>query len=140
MIHGMCYTSTYKSWTMMKQRCLNINFPRFKEHGGRGITVCERWLKFENFLEDMGERPDGMSIDRIDNDGHYEPINCKWSTPKEQANNTKTTKLNDDEVQRLYDSGLTGTEIAKKFNVTHQSVYKRLNNLRRQNGTPELEN
>ena len=80
----------YTSWAQMHARCSNPNHNRFHRYGGRGITVCDRWQSFENFLADMGECPDGMSIDRIDNDGNYEPGNCRWSMPKEQAENRKT--------------------------------------------------
>ena len=84
---------TYSSWIKAKQRCNNPNVPNWVDYGGRGIKVCDRWLdSFENFLADMGERPDGTTIDRINNDGNYEPGNCKWSTPKEQSNNRRDYK------------------------------------------------
>ena len=85
--HGMSYTDTFKIWTGILRRCTNPNFKGYKRYGGRGITVCDRWLKFENFLEDMGQRPGKLQIDRIDNDGDYEPGNCRWVTCKENCNN-----------------------------------------------------
>lgn len=73
----------------MKDRCLNPKHKAFSDYGGRGITICDRWMVFENFLADMGERPDGMEIDRIDNDGNYEPGNCRWVTSAENKRNTR---------------------------------------------------
>lgn len=90
--HGQSYGSTYKTWLNMVQRCQNESHPRFDCWGGRGIKVCERWHTFPNFLEDMGEKPSpDLSIERIDNDGNYEPGNCKWATMAEQSLNKRNT-------------------------------------------------
>jgi hypothetical protein len=82
-------SKSYNSWAAMIQRCTNPNRAGYKDYGGRGIGVCERWSSFANFLADMGERPAGMSLERIDTDGSYEPSNCKWATRLEQSRNRK---------------------------------------------------
>lgn len=87
--HGMAGTPTYTSWYAMRSRCNSVTDERYPDYGGRGIKVSDRWNSFSNFLEDMGLRPEGTTLDRIDVDGNYEPGNCRWATPLEQAQNKR---------------------------------------------------
>ena len=120
--HGMEGTPTYKCYQQMKQRCYNKKNKRFKDWGGRGIKVCDRWLvSFENFINDMGEKPESYSLDRIDNDIDYSKDNCKWSSPKEQANNRRgcVRVEHDGEV-------ITVEEYAIKVGLTQSGARKRI--------------
>ena len=93
--HGLSNSKTYLVWENMKARCSKPQHPEWKNYGGRGIKVCDRWVNsFNNFYADMGDKPDGLSIDRIDNDGNYEPGNCRWATQVEQCNNTRRSLAN----------------------------------------------
>lgn len=90
--HGLRHTTEFNIWNAMKQRCQNPNNHAYERYGGRGISVCRSWAEsFEQFYADMGPRPVGLSIDRINNDGNYEPSNCRWATAKEQARNKRRT-------------------------------------------------
>ncbi len=83
----MTKTPTYNTWINLRQRCLNPNNPNYSRYGGRGITICDRWMTFANFLEDMGERPEGLTLERRDTNSNYEPTNCYWATRKTQSQN-----------------------------------------------------
>lgn len=92
--HGWWNTPTWRSWDCMISRCTRKSVNSYERYGGRGIAVCERWLSFANFLSDMGERPNGMTLDRYpDRDGNYEPGNCRWATYKEQARGRSSNVL-----------------------------------------------
>jgi hypothetical protein len=91
--HGAVGTPTYETWQGMKARCLNPNTTAYKNYGGRGITLCQEWLSFEQFIADMGERPDGHTLERIDNSKGYNKENCRWATYAEQNRNTRQNKF-----------------------------------------------
>lgn len=115
-------TPEYYAWQAMKQRCLRDSMPEYYNYGGRGITVCDRWLKFENFLEDMGSRPSkDYSLDRINNDGSYEPGNCRWATRSQQLANRRVTA-------RLTYQGIIKTtkEWAEEYNLKLHTLEQRI--------------
>jgi len=114
--HGMYGTPTYKSWSNMKCRCGNPNRPEYKN-----ISYCKEWGNFENFLRDMGVRPEGTTLDRIDVNGNYEPSNCRWATPSVQANNRHTNVFYDYEGEKL-----TLSQAAKKYCVSRSNLSNKI--------------
>ena len=122
---GLGSTRTYSTWKGLRQRCENSRNSNYPHYGGRGIAICERWRDFENFIADMGERPDGMSLDRIDNDGNYEASNCRWATQTEQNRNRRvaviTADLADEILGRL-EHGESARSIARRMGLGHASV------------------
>jgi hypothetical protein len=111
----------YQTWQSMKARCLNSNNPNFADYGGRGIKVCDQWMhNFNQFAKDMGERPVGYSIDRINNDGDYTPQNCKWSTRKEQQQNRRITHKITIEGKQYFIS-----DIAHQYNFKWMTIFNR---------------
>jgi hypothetical protein len=120
--HGKYGTPTYISWQRMLARCTNPNEPSYENYGGRGVMVCDRWMRFENFVADMGDRPDDTTIDRFpDVHGNYEPSNCRWATDLEQANNTrKNLKLEHD------GRTMTGSQWARELGINQDMIYERI--------------
>jgi hypothetical protein len=120
----MTDTATFKTWMGMNIRCHQPTAGNYKRYGGKGITVCDRWrTSFENFLADMGERPEGGTIDRIDNAKGYSPENCRWATPKEQCFNRGTTN------QITYNGEtLCLSDWARRLNITSFALKSRIEN------------
>lgn len=103
------YSPEKNAWYNMIRRCSVPTCNSYKNYGGRGISVCERWMDFDNFFEDMGNRPSSIhSLDRINNDGNYEPSNCKWSTKNEQMNNRRKIKIDYDKFQNKAKNNTSG--------------------------------
>jgi len=115
----------YTSWAAMIERCGRSSHVHYERYGGRGISVCDRWLKsFANFYEDMGDRPIGMSLDRIDVNGNYEPSNCRWASSKTQQNNMRSNK-----VVLLDGVEMTVAQHSDRTGVKYQTLYARLRKL-----------
>lgn len=111
-------TTEYQAWHNMIERCRNPRMPNFHRYGGRGISVCEKWKSFDNFLKDMGRKGSpNLSLDRIDNDGNYEPGNCRWATPDQQNSNKEKT---------LTFNGIPIKQIAELIGVSSNCVSHRI--------------
>ena len=120
--HGYDGTSIYKSWISAKARCNNPRDAGYKNYGGRGIKMCDQWVhSFENFLEDMGDRFEGLTLERIDVNGDYCPENCRWATQKEQARNRRTNVFIEYSGQRL-----TCSQWAEKLGINKQTISERI--------------
>ena len=135
--HGKSNILEYKIWQGILDRCNNSNCKNYFHYGGRGITVCERWKNsFENFYKDMGPRPsDKYSIDRIDNNGNYQPSNCKWSSRKDQARNTRKNVIESleqaEEIRTKYKTGkYTQQELSKMYSCSYVNMNNIINNKR----------
>ncbi|MEY2500568.1 MAG: hypothetical protein QOI07_902 [Verrucomicrobiota bacterium] len=119
--HGLSATPLYHLWQTMRQRCENPKAEGYARYGGRGIKVCDRWKSFPKFVSDMSPRPEGRSIERIDNNGDYEPLNCRWATRLEQAHNTRSNRK-----IRINGENLTSAEWSRKLGGFHTLVANRL--------------
>jgi hypothetical protein len=119
--NGHAHTPTHTVWSGMIARCTRPNNRSFKHYGSRGITVCGRWLIYENFLADMGERPPGKSLDRINNSGNYEPENCQWATKNEQQRNKGNNR-----VLVVGGARMTLAEASERFGVKVGTIWARL--------------
>lgn len=120
--HGMSRTPTYQSWLDMVSRCTNNTDPAYKNYGGRGIFVCDRWMSFDLFLEDMGVKPEGTMIERVNNDDGYHKENCTWADRKTQNRNKRVTKLSSSDVIEIRSSKESQSAIAKHYGITQAHV------------------
>jgi hypothetical protein len=120
---GRAGTPTYYVWAAMVQRCTNPANKEWDRYGGRGITVCSRWRDFRNFLADMGEQPEGLTLDRIDNDGGYGPGNCQWATTSEQQRNTRRGRITREAIAFIHaNPDMTGQDLADATGISESSV------------------
>lgn len=132
-VHGLSVgvtEATYNVWLGMLRRCSDSRVYGYHRYGGRGIKVCQRWHSFPAFLEDMGVRPDGLTLDRIDNDGDYEPGNCRWSTWEVQSHNRSDVRLNWECVNEIRGSSATVKELSDIYGVSVVTVREVLYNTR----------
>ena len=124
--HGYSKSGTYVSWYHMLSRCQNTKRKDWHHYGGRGISVCASWEKdFMVFLKDMGTKPEGMTLDRINNDGNYEPSNCRWATREQQSRNNRTNKLDIHKANRIREflwAGISRLELARFYGVSKSSI------------------
>ncbi len=122
---GKSRESTYTIWAGVVQRCTNPNNGAWAAYGGRGIKLCDRWRTYSAFLSDMGLRPTGMTLDRVDNDGDYTPENCRWASRSDQMRNTRATKLEAHEpaqVRWLVGLGYRRDDVAAFFGIAENTV------------------
>lgn len=119
--HGKSSSIEFRTWTHLRGRCNNPTDSAYAGYGGRGIKVCERWDSFANFLADMGPRPKGTSIDRIDNDGDYCPENCRWASSTQQGRNRRTTRMVEWEGRRL-----SLSDFCDQMRLNYERVYHRV--------------
>lgn len=115
------WTKAYRAWVNMHQRCFNPKVDHYPQYGGRGITVCERWMKFENFVADMGEPEPKLTLDRKETNGNYEPDNCRWATQKVQQSNRRNNK-----IVTLHGERITVTEAERRIGISRQTITRRI--------------
>lgn len=120
--HGMTETREWHTWKNMLERCNLPTRRDFHRYGGRGISCCKRWNNFKNFYKDMGKKPVGMTIGRIDNDGDYSPENCRWETPRQQANNRRNNRL-----VTFGDKTKTMAQWSRATGINQDTLWRRLN-------------
>jgi hypothetical protein len=122
-LRGCSHTPEYRVWNNLKNRCTNPNIPGYENYGGRGISFCEAWNDFANFIKDMGKRPSSLhSLDRIDNDGDYCKENCRWATKEEQVRNRRSNII----VEYLGEKRIL-KDLALEVGLNYQLIQRRLN-------------